>query len=385
MLNNGNWKCFSLKDQSVYYGEIAYLKPSGDVVHEDSLTHDEKQHLPKLRHGNGVQLFSTTGQNTLCKYHGEWVKDKRHGKGEIFYPNGDVYKGDFQGDKRHGKGCYTWQDRRKYEGDWKNDRMEGFGFFAYPSAFEVRGEFKANYYIINPDLILNPFNEGEDMKEQIRLQVETRKKNAKILEAQQKQVKIHRLASQNLLLETISTIDKTNRIAAIVTSSQSNLSKEDIIQEIPQMCEIDLRYLVNLKKNEGKERIREYLRSICMEVFVNGGCIFLNMDDSAVKYEELYYPDMQEFFHPASFPATLFRPDIMKKRETWKSFCGDEEVEMSENYFFVLWSKIKFDENLEDQNIVTRFEKKFSKVFSLDSVDLILCHSRTEDEPSHRE
>lgn len=387
MQNNGNWKCISLKDQSTYYGEISYMKPSGEILTEEALSNEEKQHFPKVRHGQGVQLFSSANQGTLCKYQGSWVKDKKHGKGECFYPNGDIYKGEFQNDKRHGVGCYTWQDGKKYDGEWKNDRMEGIGCFTYPSSSsEIQGEFKANYYVLNSDLILNPFIEGDDMNEEIHLQEEARKKNAKFFEAQHRQVKIHRLASPAELPSTISSIDKTSRVAAIITSSQSYLHKSDILKCMPgQIQEIDLKYLVTLRKAEGREKTREFLRSICMEIFINGGCLFLNLDDSQVKYDELYYPDMQEFFNPRSFPATLFKPDVMKRKEVWKSFCGDEDTEINENYIFVIWSKTKFDEALDDQDLLAKFEKKFSKVFSLDNVDMVFCHNRIEEEPSYRE
>jgi hypothetical protein len=196
MINNGNWKCYQLKDLGIYYGEIAYMKNSGEIVLEESLTPEEKHSLSKIRHGQGVQLFPTTSQDILCKYQGEWFKDKRHGKGECYYPNGDAYKGAFQNDKRHGLGVYDWTDGKKYEGEWKNDMMEGKGTFIHPSSFELKGDFKSNYYLFN-DLILNPFIEGEKFKEEIRLQEEFRKKNTKALENLQKKIKTNRVTSPN--------------------------------------------------------------------------------------------------------------------------------------------------------------------------------------------
>ena len=71
MKNNGNWKCYKLKDLGIYYGEIAYLKPSGEIVAEDSLTAEEKSSMPKIRHGQGIQLFPTPSQEILCKYQGD--------------------------------------------------------------------------------------------------------------------------------------------------------------------------------------------------------------------------------------------------------------------------------------------------------------------------
>lgn len=38
------------------------------------------------------------------KYEGEWVQDKREGKGKFTWNNGDTYEGDFKDDRRTGTG-----------------------------------------------------------------------------------------------------------------------------------------------------------------------------------------------------------------------------------------------------------------------------------------
>ena len=40
------------------------------------------------------------------KYEGEWVNDKRDGKGFEKYSNGNYYEGEFSRNKAHGKGVY---------------------------------------------------------------------------------------------------------------------------------------------------------------------------------------------------------------------------------------------------------------------------------------
>jgi hypothetical protein len=55
---------------------------------------------------------------------------KRNGKGKITFANGDVYDGDWLNDKRHGKGKYIWGiDTCMYEGDQDqlNRKMTGKG------------------------------------------------------------------------------------------------------------------------------------------------------------------------------------------------------------------------------------------------------------------
>lgn len=45
------------------------------------------------------------------------------------YGNGDFYKGEWLKDKKHGKGFYKWENGNTYKGDWRNDKMNGKGIF----------------------------------------------------------------------------------------------------------------------------------------------------------------------------------------------------------------------------------------------------------------
>ena len=38
------------------------------------------------------------------RYDGMWFQDYQHGKGIMYYHNGDVYEGDWVNDKREGEG-----------------------------------------------------------------------------------------------------------------------------------------------------------------------------------------------------------------------------------------------------------------------------------------
>ena len=52
---------------------------------------------------------------------------------------------------------------------------------------------------------------------------------------------------------------------------------------------------------------------------VKGDIYVINVDDSEAKYEEIYDPDVWEFYSPNHFPAqiwnysSLFKPDIFEK------------------------------------------------------------------------
>lgn len=107
---------------------------------------------------NGQQLASHTSDNVsallrirndLCKtksksaktkskstktrlhkqYEGEWRDDVKHGKGSLYYENGDKFEGQFARGQRSGYGVMEYANGDKYEGDWKLNRRNGFGIY----------------------------------------------------------------------------------------------------------------------------------------------------------------------------------------------------------------------------------------------------------------
>jgi len=62
------------------------------------------------------------------KYKGEFSLDKRNGKGRLEYSNGDVYEGHFKDNMRHGYGVQVYNGGlARYSGEWINDKREGKG------------------------------------------------------------------------------------------------------------------------------------------------------------------------------------------------------------------------------------------------------------------
>ena len=55
--------------------------------------------------------------NNGSRYKGDWINDKREGKGIIYY-NGDRYKDDWINDKIEGKGIMYYSNADRYEGDF---------------------------------------------------------------------------------------------------------------------------------------------------------------------------------------------------------------------------------------------------------------------------
>lgn len=62
---------------------------------------------------------------------GDYVKNKRHGRGTFLYPDGSKYDGEWNENLREGHGTYTYPNNDTYEGEWKNHQRHGKGTYTY--------------------------------------------------------------------------------------------------------------------------------------------------------------------------------------------------------------------------------------------------------------
>jgi radial spoke head protein 1 len=69
--------------------------------------------------------------NICPKKKGDYVKNKRHGKGLFYYPDGSKYDGEWNENVREGHGTYTYPNNDTYEGEWKNHQRHGKGNYTY--------------------------------------------------------------------------------------------------------------------------------------------------------------------------------------------------------------------------------------------------------------
>ncbi|XP_067107140.1 MORN repeat-containing protein 3 [Osmerus mordax] len=128
---------------------------------------DRKAQKSGLRH----TVFSVNGD----QYTGEWLDNKKHGKGtQIWKTGGAIYDGDWKCGKREGYGTYsricpkTNEYAREYSGGWKNDKKHGFGTHFYSLSASYEGEWSddqrsgwGRMYYANGDIY-----EGEWLKDQ---------------------------------------------------------------------------------------------------------------------------------------------------------------------------------------------------------------------------
>lgn len=89
--------------------------------------------------GLGTMMWANTE-----RYEGDWVGNKRHGRGIQTFLDGSFYQGKFKDDVISGKGVWTYRNGETYEGQMKGGLREGVGTSTYTNGFRYEGEWKGN-------------------------------------------------------------------------------------------------------------------------------------------------------------------------------------------------------------------------------------------------
>ena len=61
----------------------------------------------------------------------------------MYFANGDIYEGEWLEDKRHGKGMLRLANNNRYEGEWKLDKKNGNGKFFFLN----KGQMLDGYWV----------------------------------------------------------------------------------------------------------------------------------------------------------------------------------------------------------------------------------------------
>ena len=92
-----------------------------------------------------ISTNSTTlpTKNKILSYHGHWHNDKKNGYGEQRWLNNCVYRGYWRDDRMDGFGVFT-SEKHTYTGLFKQDKRHGPGQLEYPNGRVFQGHFQNN-------------------------------------------------------------------------------------------------------------------------------------------------------------------------------------------------------------------------------------------------
>lgn len=95
------------------------------------------QWLNDKYHGHG-----THKRPNGSRYEGEHLNGYRSGQGRLLYADGSVYEGKWLKNKRHGCGVQTYSNGDRYDGMWLDDKRNGHGVVKESSGATYKGEWK---------------------------------------------------------------------------------------------------------------------------------------------------------------------------------------------------------------------------------------------------
>ena len=88
-------------------------------------------------HGRGIIYFANGN-----KYIGHWVAEYREGEGKFIFIEGHEYFGQFKKNEFHGPGTMTYANGDRYEGTWVNSKPEGEGSYFFANGKRYVGFFR---------------------------------------------------------------------------------------------------------------------------------------------------------------------------------------------------------------------------------------------------
>ena len=142
---------YTFSDSSWYYGDFENgLKHGVGEYHDADGSYYYGSYKDDLRHG--------TESVTIELYD----KSEYRGKCKLVFSSGSAYVGDFVNDKRTGKGVYTWSSGERYEGEFKDGKFNGNGsyYFSDDTAPSYTGLFKDGKIAEDQDDIEGSDNNG---------------------------------------------------------------------------------------------------------------------------------------------------------------------------------------------------------------------------------
>lgn len=101
----------------------------------------------RLRRGKeSWQGYLLLGQRKQIRS-GDWVADKRTGKGVFYWTSGDRYEGDFVEGKFNGEGIYYWADGDRYEGEFSDGDFHGYGIKYHADGTRQAGRWEHDNFV----------------------------------------------------------------------------------------------------------------------------------------------------------------------------------------------------------------------------------------------
>ncbi|KAJ9529797.1 hypothetical protein QJQ45_022202 [Haematococcus lacustris] len=112
------------------------VQPSSPCSPEARATHSSHCYLPAVQ---GKYTWGVSG----AVYEGQYLDNKKQGKGRMTYPDKSVYEGDWVADLHEGTGRYVYGNGDLYHGSFKAGKRHGTGTYHYQhEGCQIVGEWE---------------------------------------------------------------------------------------------------------------------------------------------------------------------------------------------------------------------------------------------------
>ena len=134
---------------------LYYYMDSGDIYYGD-FEKDEKTGRAEIYSANGdiyigyISNGKKNGEGHFIwgddgsSYSGAFSDNMKNGFGTYMFSDGSIYEGEYVNDIKHGKGKFIWANGDMYEGDYEGDLYKGFGRYTWANGDYYEGDFNHN-------------------------------------------------------------------------------------------------------------------------------------------------------------------------------------------------------------------------------------------------
>ena len=155
------------------------------------------------------------------------------------------------------------------------------------------------------------------------------------------------------------------------------IKKQDIFKLcVSEFKEIDLRYFFIKLRENILSNVDVYvdLKKIVMETMLKGLNLILNFDDCCLKYEELFDPDIKEFYGNQMLSHSMWKPKFFSQTKCWQAHLKTKttEAKLDKNFKFLVYSKYVIEPDLQEHDLINVIEKRFEKCFPLVNMNVLI-------------
>lgn len=114
------------------------------------------------------------------------------------------------------------------------------------------------------------------------------------------------------------------------------------------------------------------MKSIVEECMNEGKNLFLNFDDCCIKYEELFDPDIKEFYGNSMLSPFLWTPQVFCQEKCWHNHLNNTNYKLDKNFKFIVYSKYVIQDSTKEFGMIEILKNRFEKSLPLVNVNVII-------------